>query len=126
MNNQVKVLLTINGIEGATLHSKGKLKIPFVLRKKDLYAKEYTGKDAEKIIRKGWRKLNNIESVPCSKSIKLTYDAFEYMTDANSRPEWYKPKDWGRLTPINRLEIHLQRLCEANRGKEFTYTILDD
>ena len=52
MNNQLKVLLTINGIEGATLHSKGKSKIPFVIRKKDLYAKEYTGKDADKIDRK--------------------------------------------------------------------------
>ena len=50
MNNQLKVLLTINGIEGATLHSKGKSKIPFVIRKKDLDAKEYTGKNADKII----------------------------------------------------------------------------
>ena len=68
MNNQVKVLLTISGIEGATLHSKGKTKIPFVIRKKDLYAKEYTGKDADKIIRRGVRRVMNLEAVPVKKS----------------------------------------------------------
>ena len=44
MNNQPKVLLTIEGIEGATLHSKGTKKIKFIIRKKDLYNKPYKGK----------------------------------------------------------------------------------
>ena len=50
MNNQPKVLLTIEGIEGATLHSKGIKKIKFIIRKKDLYS-NYTKKDADKIKR---------------------------------------------------------------------------
>lgn len=125
MNNQVKVLLTINYIEGATLHSKGKSKIPFVIRKKDLYAKEYTGKDADKIIRRGVRRVNNLEAVPVSKRINLTVDAYNYMTSAE-RPEWYFKKDWVLLSPIQRLEHHLQRICEHNRGKGFTYSILED
>ena len=125
MNNQVKVLLTINEIEGATLHSKGKTKIPFVIRKKDLYAKEYTGKDADKIIRRGVRRVINLEAVPVSKSIKLTIDAYNYMT-SSERPEWYFKKDWVLLTPTQRLELHLQRTCEHNGGKSFTYSILED
>lgn len=125
MNNQVKVLLTINGIEGATLHSKGKSKIPFVIRKKDLYAKEYNEKDANKIIRRGAKRINNLEAVPASKGIKLTVDAYNYMTSAE-RPEWYFKKDWGLLSPIQRLELHLQRTCEHNGGKSFTYSILED
>lgn len=125
MNNQLKVLLTINGIEGATLHSKGKSKIPFVIRKKDLYAKEYTGKDADKIIRSGARRVINYDVVPASKSIKLTVDAYNYMT-SSERPEWYKKKDWGLLSPTQRLELHLQRTCEHERGKSFTYNILED
>ena len=96
MNNQVKVLLTINEIEGATLHSNGKSKIPFVVRKKDLYAKEYKGKDANKIIRKGFRRVNNVEALPASKSIKLTVDAYNYMTSRES-PEFYKKKNWNLL-----------------------------
>lgn len=125
MNNQVKVLLTINYIEGATLHSKGKSKIPFVIRKKDLYAKEYTGKDADKIIRRGVRRVNNLEAVPVSKRINLTVDAYNYMTSAE-RPEWYFKKDWVLLSPIQRLELHLQRTCEHNGGKSFTYSVLED
>ena len=125
MNNQLKVLLTINGIEGATLHSKGKTKIPFVIRKKDLHAKEYTGKDANKIIRRGVRRVINLEAVPVTKSIKLTVDAYNYMISAD-RPEWYFKKDWGLLSPTQRLELHLQRTCEHERGKSFTYNILED
>lgn len=125
MNNQVKVLLTINGIEGATLHSKGKSKIPFVIRKKDLYAKEYTGKDADKIIRRGVMRVNNLEAVPVIKRISLTVDAYKYMISAE-RPEWYFKKNWVLLSPIQRLELHLQRTCEHNGGKSFTYSILED
>ena len=125
MNNQVKVLLTINGIEGATLHSRGKSKIPFVIRKKDLYAKEYKGKDADKIIRRGVRRVMNLEVVPACKKINLTADAYDYMT-SSERPEWYFKKDWGLLSPTQRLELHLQRTCEHNGGKSFTYSILED
>ena len=125
MNNQVKVLLTINEIEGATLHSNGKSKIPFVVRKKDLYAKEYKGKDANKIIRKGFRRVNNVEALPASKSIKITVDAYNYMTSRES-PEFYKKKNWNLLSEKQRLEIHLERLCEHNGGKSFTYSILED
>lgn len=125
MNNQIKVLLTINGIEGATLHSKGKTKIPFVIRKRDMFAKEYTGKDADKIIRRGVRRVINLEAVPVSKSIKLTVEAYDYMT-STERPEWYFKKDWNTLAPHVRLELHLQRICEHNGGKSFTYNILDD
>ena len=125
MNNQVKVLLTINGIEGATLHSRGKSKIPFVIRKKDLYAKEYKGKDADKIIRRGVRRVMNLEAVPACKKINLTVDAYDYMT-SSERPEWYFKKDWVLLNPTQRLELHLQRTCEHNGGKSFTYSILED
>lgn len=125
MNNQVKVLLTINGIEGATLHSRGKSKIPFVIRKKDLYAKEYKGKDADKIIRRGVRRVMNLEAVPACKKINLTADAYDYMT-SSERPEWYFKKDWGLLSPTQRLELHLQRTCEHNGGRSFTYSILED
>lgn len=125
MNNQIKVLLTISGIEGATLHSKEKQKIPFVIRKKDLYATKYKGKDGNNIIKKGVRRVYDFEAVPASKSIKLTYDAYDYMTSKES-PEWYFKKDWTRLSTTQRLEIHLERLCMANHGSSFSYSILED
>ena len=124
MNNHIKVLLTINGIEGATLHSRGKQKIPFVIRRKDLYAK-FKGKNGDDIIRRGVRKVFDFDVVPASKSIKLTYDAYNYMTSTD-KPEWYFKKDWNRLSLIARLELHLDRICKHNNGESFTYSILDD
>ena len=63
MNNQVKVLLTISGIEGATLQSRGRKKIPFTIKRKDLYS-NYTGKKGEDVIRKGVRKIRDFEMIP--------------------------------------------------------------
>lgn len=124
MNDQVKVLLTIKGIEGATLHRKGYKKIPFILKKKDLYP-HYKGKDKEAIIKKGYSKMYNLESVDCSKSINLSLEAYNYMT-STSLPEWYHKKDWFKLSKKARLELHLKRICEDNRGKEFIYSVLED
>lgn len=129
MNNQIKILVTINGIEGATLHNEGTVKIPFSITKADLHwqnhKKRYKGPDGDKIVRKGIRKVNFITSVPCSKSIKMTNDAYEYMT-SKEMPAWYHKKDWARLTPIQRLELHLKRTCLHENGESFTYSILED
>lgn len=129
MNNQTKILLTIEGIEGATLHTVGKLKVPFVITKADIHwqnhGEKYKGKDADKIVRKGIRRIHNIEVIPCSKSIKLTQDAYDYMTSIEV-PVWYHKKDWKRLTSTQRLELHLQRTCDAEGGTSFTYSILED
>lgn len=124
MNNHIKVLLTISGIEGATLHRRAKQKIPFVIKRKDLYA-NYTGKKGDDIIRRGVRKVYDFDVVPASKSIKLTYDAYNYMT-STERPEWYFKKDWNRLSPTARLELHLDRICQHNNGTSFSYSILED
>lgn len=127
--SQIKILVTIEGIEGATLHSVGKSKIPFVITKADIHwqnhKKEYTREDKDKIVRKGVRRITNFEAVPCSKSIKLVKEAYDYMTSKES-PEWYFKKDWGRLSSTQRLELHLKRLCEHNGGTSFTYSILED
>lgn len=127
--SQIKILVTIEGIEGATLHSVGKSKIPFVITKADIHwqnhKKEYTREDKDKIVRKGVRRITNFEAVSCSKSIKLTKEAYDYMTSKES-PEWYFKKDWGRLSSTQRLELHLKRLCEHNGGKSFSYSILEN
>lgn len=127
--SQNKVILTITGIPGATLHKNTKVKIPFSVSKRDfLYRKnnkKYKGEDGDKIVYKGIRKIWDLEAVPCSKTIKLTQEAYDYMTSKES-PEWYHKKDWGRLSSIQRLEIHFQRICDANNGLNFNYSILDD
>lgn len=129
MNNQIKILVTINGITGATIHNTHKIKIPFSITKADIHwqnhHKKYKGPDKDKVVRKGIRKIWNFEVIPCSKSIKMTYDAYDYMT-STEMPTWYHKKDWKRLTPTQRLELHLQRTCDVNNGTSFTYSILED
>lgn len=127
MNNQTKIIVTITGIPGATLHQV-KMKIPFALKKKELLLKKgkrYKGKDSDKIVYKGIRKVWDLIAVPCSKTIKFTQDAYDYMTSKET-PYWYYKKDWTRLKPIQRLELHLQRTCLHENGETFTYSILDD
>lgn len=129
MNNQIKILVTINGIPGATLHKTKKIKVPVIIKKKEVsyknYGKDYKGNDGDKVVYKSFRKIWDLEAVPCSKSLKLTVDAYDYMTSKES-PEWYFKKDWNRLKPEVRLEMHLQRICDANNGINFTYSILED
>lgn len=129
MNNQIKILVTINGITGAVIRNTHKTKIPFTITKADIHFqnhnKFYKGSDGDKIVRRGIRKIWDFEVVPCNKSIKMTYDAYEYMT-STEMPAWYHKKDWKRLTPIQRLELHLQKTCDANGGTSFTYSILED
>lgn len=129
MNNQIKLLVTINGINGATIRNIKKVKIPFSMTKADIHwqnhNKKYKGPDKDKVVRKGVRKIWMYDVVPCSKNIKMTYDAYDYMTSTEI-PVWYHKKDWKRLTPTQRLELHLQRTCNANNGTSFTYSILED
>lgn len=125
MNNQTKILVSIQGIEGGTLRLAGTKKVKYSLSKKDLYP-EYSGKDAQKIVKRGTFELKEYDKVPVHQSIKMTKDAYDYFT-GKERPSWVPKKyDWGQMTKKQRLEMHLQRTCEYLGGKSFTYSILED
>lgn len=123
MNNQTKILLSIQGIEGRTLRPIGKKKVNWSISKMDLDPK-YHGKDAFKPIRKGKVTIPEVEKVPCQQSIKLTQDAYDYMT-STEQPYWFKGP-WKSLSKKQRLETHLQRICEDRRGTSYIYSILED
>lgn len=123
MNNQIKILLNIQGIEGGTLRPIGKKEVKWSITKHDLDPK-YKGKDAFKPIRKGKVIINDFEKIPCQQNVKLTQDAYDYMTSIE-QPYWFKGP-WKLMTKKQRLEVHLQRICEDRRGKSFTYSILED
>ena len=120
MNNQVKILLSIQGIEGGTLRKVGSKKIPF---------KKMIRHKGKEILVTKYRTVDDMQSVPASKSIKLTQDAYDYMTSPEI-PSFVKTKKekgiWTSLTPKERLEWHLKRICESNCGTGFTYSILED
>ena len=59
-------------------------------------------------------------------SINIGKEAYDYMTDKHSCPEWEKPKAWIKMNRIKRLESHLQRLTEHFNGTSYTYEIFED
>lgn len=123
MNNQSKILLSIQGIEGGTLRPIGKKRVKWSITKKDLDSK-YHGKDALKPIKKGYVDIPDFEEVSCQQTIKLTQDAYDYMT-SSEQPYWFKGH-WKLMTKKQRLEVHLQRICDDRRGTSYTYSILED
>lgn len=123
MNNQIKILLNIQGIKGRTLRLTGKRRVDWSITKKDLDPK-YNGKDAFKPIRRGHRTIPEHEEIPCQQNIKLTQDAYDYMTSLE-QPYWFKGP-WKLMTKKQRLEVHLQRMCEDRGGKSYTYSILSE
>lgn len=123
MNNQSKILLSVQGIEGGTLRPIGKKRVKWSITKKDLDSK-YHGKDAFKPIRKGHTDIPDFEEVSCQQTIKLTQDAYDYMTSPE-QPYWFKGP-WKLMTKKQRLEAHFQRICDDRRGTSYTYSILED
>lgn len=123
MNNQSKILLTVQGIEGGTLRPIGKKRVKWSITKKDLDSK-YHGKDAFKPVRKGHIDISDFEEVSCQQTIKLTQDAYDYMT-SSEQPYWFKGP-WKLMTKKQRLEAHLQRICDDREGTSYTYSILEN
>ena len=123
MNNQPKILLSVQGIEGGTLRPIGKKRVKWSITKKNLDSK-YHGKDAFKPIREGHVDIPDFEEVSCQQTIKLTQDAYDYMTSPE-QPYWFKGP-WKLMTKKQRLEAHLQRICDDRGGTSYIYSILED
>lgn len=116
MNNTVKVSLTIR-LEGSTLIRKSEPEvIGFQMRKKSKSGYRYV---------KGETIHYPLCTKPAMKHIDLSPEAYKYMTSGET-PYRSNSKKWGGLTSKQRLEAHLQRICESCNGKSFSYTILQD
>ena len=126
MSNITKISLTIN-LEGSTLVRKSEPEvIKYTVTTKDTEpSKKWRGKDGLKIVSKGAHKHYPLEAKPASQHINMTEEAYKYMT-SNECPYWSKPKVWNNLSEKERLEAHLQRVCESLNGKSFTYEVLGD
>lgn len=82
--------------------------------------KNLNGK-GEKVVHYKTRKCR-----PACQSVKLCKEAYLYMIDKNSCPEWEKTKKWATMSKKERLESHLKRLTEYFGGTSFSYKIFDD
>ena len=61
--------------------------------------------------------------------IRMSDEAYEYMTSVTC-PEWFfpigGPNQWKKLSNIQRLEYHLDRVCASLGGISYTYDIYKD
>lgn len=126
MNYSPKISLTIE-LEGSTLVRKSEPEIiKCILTKRDFEPnKKWKGKDGLKIVRNARFKHYPLITKPASHHINICTEAYRYMT-SNECPYWAKPKIWAMMSETQRLEAHLQRICEHVGGKSFTYEVLED
>lgn len=63
--------------------------------------------------------------IPAAQSINLNVEAYQAMTSTNEVPYWTTEKKWKALKPKERLEAHLQRICEGLGGLSYSYKVLE-
>ena len=126
MNYSPKISLTIE-LEGSTLVRKSEPEIiKYSVTKRDFEPnKKWKSKDCLKVVRKGAFKHYPLIAKPTNQHINISVEAYKYMT-SNECPYWAKPKVWAMMSEPQRLEAHLQRICEHVGGKSFTYEVLGD
>ena len=123
MENQIKIILNIE-LKGATMIREDRYEwIHYDVKKKDYNVK---GKEGLKSVNKGRVKHYNYIVKPATLHVNLTLEAYNYMISPEC-PSWvHKVKDWKKMTPVQRLENHLNRICQHHNGISFTYQILED
>lgn len=125
MNNDPKILLTVV-LEGGALHRVVSEPRKWYLTKKDLNpSRKFKEGEGNKIVKSGRYRSYTLEAADCNLKTTLTKDAYDYMV-APTPPDWYfNKKAWGRMNAKERLEVHLNRICQSHRGKSFTYQIIE-
>lgn len=127
MNDLTKISLTIQ-LEGSTLVRKSEPEeIQYVITERNLNSskKKKKGKDGLKVVKKGSTSHYSYTTKPAFQHINIPIEGYRYMV-SNECPYFAKPKLWNKMTAAQRLEAHLQRICEHVGGKSFSYEILND
>ena len=128
MNTNIKIFLTIN-LEGSTLVRKSiPEQINYTIRKKDLYSnigKNLPKEIAETIASQGTTPHFGLEAKPAKLHINICQASYEFM-QSDFCPQNNLLKTWLKMTPNERLEYHLDRLCLHHRGYSYSYEVLDN
>lgn len=126
MSSDIKILLSIV-IEGGTFTRKDSPEIiKYTITKRDMDPyKKWRGKDGLEIVKRIETKHYPLESKNAIKHININSEAYNYMKSPEC-PSFSKPKIWGKLSSKQRIELHMQHICEHFHGKSYFYDILDD
>lgn len=66
------------------------------------------------------------KSKPAKQNIKLSKEAYDYMTGKDGCTSPKLKKDWGKFSANQRLKYHCAQIAEALGATGFTFEILDD
>ncbi len=126
MNNQeIKILLSVEQ-RGATLRrSKEKETIKWFITKQDVSQKKLPKDVGNQIIKSGKVTRYPLITDNSTLYIKLTKDSYNFFV-SDYCPAKHLMKNWKKMNSTQRLEYHLQILCEHHKGMSYTYNLLDD
>lgn len=121
---ETKIVLNIV-LKGAT---RIKQPLPEIIKwgitKQDIDHK-YKGKDKNKVVKKGKFVHYNYDIKPATLHVNICLEAYKYFV-SNEFPTFSNRKIWSQLPAKERLEAHLQNICDHHKGISYTYEILKD
>lgn len=121
--SEIKVILSLELQGGTMLSEKECSKNP--KKRKDYY--DYFC--MEVVDSDGNRKTINVavrKSKTVKQNIKLSKEAYDYMTDKKICPDPKLNKKWDKLTLNQRLQYHCGQIAEALGAIGFSFEVLDD
>lgn len=78
---------------------------------------------------KGNKEVLNVavrKSKTAKQNIKLSKEAYDYMTDKTICPNPKIKKEWEKFTVNQRLQYHCRQIAEALGAIDFSFEVLDD
>ena len=134
MFTDAKILLRIN-LQGGTLIRESKpIKIDWFLTLGDVKRGKkgkLPEKIAQKVVRRGKTLHRPLGTKPAILTISLGNQAYQHMTSPDSYELWMlvknklKKRDFAKLDPNARLNLHMERLCQHYGGMSYSYAVLE-
>lgn len=123
--SEIKVNLSLE-LPGSTMLSEQECSRNSKKKKKDCY--DYFHVDVVDAKGRNKETLNIAvrKSKTVKQNIKLSREAYDYMTDGRSCPDSKLTKSWGNLTARQRLQYHCGQIAEALGATGFSFEVLDD
>lgn len=117
--SETKVNLSII-LKGRVMYSEQEAKAQNAYDTFSMQVSEAKGKNKETIT------VSTRQLKPIKQSINLSTEAYNHMISGKEVPFFIKEKHWKALNPKQRLEMHLDRICQQLNGVSYTYNVLED
>lgn len=121
--SEIKVSLSLE-LQGSTMMSEQECSRNSKKKKGcyDYFRMEVADEDGnKKILNVAVRKSKTV-----IQNIKLSKEAYDYMTDKAICPNPELKKEWGKFTDNQRLQYHCRQIAEALGAIDFSFEVLDD